>query len=193
MLFFFERGQAENLMSNIENMGSADEDLIDDPAALEAAQEAANAVDPDEIYEVVDATWVPVLGPTGLQGLSDASGLTTGAITMPLAAEGIPFAWDPFPPEERTGPYTRPFTLLVPPGDSKRARELLGAYADTPPMRAGGPAPLGRPTPPPNSSAYDPAADSRRQIIAWSLVLLFAILFGIAYLSGYLTRLFGRF
>lgn len=185
MLFFFERGQAQNLVSNIESMGSADEDLIEDPEALEAAQEAANAVDPDDIYEAVDASWVPVLGPTGLQGLTDASGLTTGAITMPLAAEGIPFAWDPFPPEERTGPYTRPFTLLVPAEDSKHARELLGAYIETPAPR------IGQPTPPP-SGAYDPAGDSRRQIVAWSLVLLFAILFAIAYLSGYLARILGR-
>lgn len=78
MPFFFDRRTAGNLVSNIESMGSGGEDLIEDPDALEAAQEAANAVDPDDVYQAVDASWVPVLGPTGLQGMADASGLTTG-------------------------------------------------------------------------------------------------------------------
>ena len=53
-------------------------------------------------------------------------------MTAPLQAAGIPFVWDPYPPEEMPsyrygyGAVDRPFDLLVPANRLDEARALLG-------------------------------------------------------------------
>ncbi len=51
-----------------------------------------------------------------------------------LAQDGVPFAWDPYPPEEGTDPYnlSRPFRLLVPASMAEHARRLLDDAAQAP-------------------------------------------------------------
>jgi hypothetical protein len=113
---------------------SADVELIDDPAALEAAQAAANAADPDAAYASVEPDWVVVWGPAELGITAVQSGQNATCLTIPLDAEGIAYAWDPFPPSETfttRNIVARPLSLLVSPSNAARARNLLqGAIPD---------------------------------------------------------------
>ena len=58
-------------------------------------------------------------------------------MSAPLEAAGIPFAWDPYPPDQRpsglpgAGSYDQPFTLLVPLGSYEEARVLVEAALET--------------------------------------------------------------
>jgi hypothetical protein len=130
----------EGVQSVLDAPGSADDELIDDADELDAAQRAANGQDPEAVYAEVGADWVAVFGPSKLSGFWDVAGWNASMVTMPLVAEAIVYAWDPYPPEEMPGtaaPFIhlidRPFTLLVAPADADRARELIAAVpgADT--------------------------------------------------------------
>ena len=61
----------------------------------------------------------------------DNAGCNATILTGPLEANGIPFAWDPYPPEEMPGfrlgygAVDRPFQILVPPDRLSEAREML--------------------------------------------------------------------
>lgn len=58
-----------------------------------------------------------------------------------LEQEGIPYGWDPLPPQEEYSPWALPRTyqLLVPPPLAARARELLAAVARARPVPEGDP------------------------------------------------------
>jgi hypothetical protein len=112
--------------------GSADDELIDYPAALEAAQAEANGLPPKTSCDKVTSDWVSVFGPIHFTATAEAAGFGPSLVTMPLDAEGIGYVWDPYPPESipaGTRPYgefsPRPFTLLVAPREVRRARELI--------------------------------------------------------------------
>ena len=160
---------AEKAHDAIERVGSADDELIDDPAALEAAQAEVNTEDPYREYAAAGSDWVVVLGPTKLSGLLDVAGANACVITMPLDAEGIPYVWDPYPPEEMPGatnPYRvadRPFSLLVAPQNAAAARSLLAA------VRPGASLPAGMPA----THALTPQAASSRRELAWTLLVIF--------------------
>jgi hypothetical protein len=111
-----------------EELGWADDPIVDDPEALEAAERAVANVDASEPYGQFDASWVEVLGPISLVNVTGP--LTAFGITAPLQAAAIPYVWSPFPPEALTG--VRPelmnaqrFRLFVPPEFAALARECL--------------------------------------------------------------------
>ncbi len=112
----------------------SDSDIIEDPEALAAAEAAVAALDGGQDYTAFDETWVTVMGPTRIASLFADGGVGAFMITSPLRAAGIPFAWDPFSPEEtmQARPdfnWWRTFSLLVPPEHAADARELLGEWA----------------------------------------------------------------
>ncbi len=108
-----------------------DLDYIEDPAALAFAEAAARAVDRSAVFDQVNEEWVELLGPTVISGLTGSAGLNGFRITSPLEAAGIPFVWQPYPPEEMPayrpayGAVDRPFTLFVPRSYLHSAREAL--------------------------------------------------------------------
>jgi len=131
---FYEDSLGERLAQAIKNLPNADDELIDNPGALDEAQREVNAEDPEAVYARVAPDWVPVFGPSKLSGLIDVAGPVASVVVMPLAAAGISFAWDPYPPEEMPGAaypndhvVDRPFTLLVAPEDADEARALICA------------------------------------------------------------------
>jgi len=101
---------------------------IDDPAALEAAEEAVRRFDdalPARPVAPMPAGW------TALAHRMPYDKQRLGAISYGLAAAGIPADWDPFEPDE--APLMRLFTLhetkfdvRVPKDDIEAAREILG-------------------------------------------------------------------
>jgi len=102
--------------------------VVEDPAALEAAERAAAGAEPNNPYADFTGDWVEVLGPISLVAVTGP--LTAFHITSPLAAEGIPFVWDPYDPQNMTA--VRPelmsvkrFRLFVAPADAERARSIL--------------------------------------------------------------------
>jgi len=108
--------------------------LIEDPAALAAAEAATRGVDPGDAYGQVTEEWVAVMGPSKLSGIVDNAGFTARLVTAPLEAAGIPSVWDPYPPEEMPsyrygyGAVDRPFTLLVPASQAAEATQLLDTH-----------------------------------------------------------------
>lgn len=174
---FYEDSLGEKLVDAINSMPSADDELIDDPAALEAAQAAANAVDPDVENTVAGPDWVALYGPERLGGTQTEAEQNAAILTMPLDAEGIQYAWDPFPPQGMyvTRGVSRPFTLLVAPSDADRARVLLR-------MNQSAPASLK----PPQTAARAVQRSLERQAVSGFLlafifvVLLLALIFGAA-------------
>ncbi len=113
-----------------------DEDLVEDPAALAAAEAAVAEYDPDSVFESVDSEWVEVLDSTAVSNMLDAPGWTAFMITSPLSAAGIPFVWDPFEPGLSPQPHpvamqiVQPFRLLVPVAHASEASKLLSTEED---------------------------------------------------------------
>jgi hypothetical protein len=151
---------------------SADDELIEDREALDAAEAELRDCDPLEQSAAHASDWVPVFGPAKISGLLDIPGPASFLLAGRLASVGIPAAWSPFPPELMSQfarfagslCFDRPFTLLVSPEDLPAAAEELdsiGAY-------------------PSRSSLYElpihPALDAeaarRRLIAARALVLV---------------------
>lgn len=113
------------------DLAIADEPFVEDPVALHRAELAARGIDPQQDYERVTADWVVALGPSKLSGLIDSAGFTSRMVVAPLETADIPYAWNPYPPEEMPGyrygygAVDRPFTLLVPPERVEEAISLL--------------------------------------------------------------------
>jgi riboflavin kinase / FMN adenylyltransferase len=108
-----------------------DHPVVEDPVALEAAEQLVRGIDPTGVFAKVDDDWVELLGPTVISGLTGSAGLNAFRITAPLDTVGIPFAWQPYPPEEMPayrpayGAVDRPFTLFVPAKFLAAARAVL--------------------------------------------------------------------
>ena len=105
--------------------------LVDDPVALEAAERSVANLPAEPAYVGFDSTWECVLGPVRLATLFKSGGANAALITGPLADAGIPFVWDPFPPDRISSArpdlnWQREFRLLVAPGHAQAARALLG-------------------------------------------------------------------
>ena len=127
-----------------------------------------------------------VLGPSKLSGLMDVAGLTSHVLTGVLEAAGIPFAWDPYPPEEMPsfragyGAVDRLFSLLVPAEHLEEARALL----NTPPGSA---SVIGLPIELPRSEA---SKRTRRKgflilfVVFIGLDVVFALVYGILHTLG---------
>ncbi len=105
---------------------------IDDPEALERAEQEVHNLDVTPDYSAVGDDWVVVFGPSKVSSVIDVAGPTAMLIAMPLDAEGIAYCWDPYPPQDMPGAATpaehaadRPFSILVAPENAERARELL--------------------------------------------------------------------
>ncbi len=107
--------------------------VVDDPLALEVAEQAAAAAPLASAHRGPSEGWVTVFGPARISSLLSDGGVTGAVIAGPLAAANIPFAWDPFPPElaQTARPdfnWMRRFSLLVAPEYADEARAVLKAY-----------------------------------------------------------------
>jgi riboflavin kinase/FMN adenylyltransferase len=103
--------------------------VVADPDVLEAAERAASKSAPVYFDDIATGEWTPVAGPIEFYG-SLGAGPKAFMVTAPLEAAGIPFVWDPYPPDQRpqgipgAGAYDQPFILLVPAGSYEEARQL---------------------------------------------------------------------
>lgn len=109
--------------------------VVTDPNALEAAEEAVAHGAPAYFDDIATGEWVAIMGSVEFFG-SLGAGWQAFMVAAPLESAGIPFIWDPYPPEQRPtslpggGSYEQPFTLLVPQGDAEQARALMAAALD---------------------------------------------------------------
>ena len=89
-------------------------DCVSDPAALEAAEQAAMCAE-DSFDRMAIGEWVPLVS---RRFNTLAAGPESFSLVAPLEAADIPFVWDPFPPEASPAglrdAQTRPFTVMVP-------------------------------------------------------------------------------
>lgn len=106
--------------------------LIDDPEKLAAAEREVAGIQAVDAYDRSDEEWVPLTGPRHLSGVLADAGFTAALVAAPLQSAGIPYAWDPYPPEQMPGyrvgygAVDRPFTLLVPASRLAEARRIMG-------------------------------------------------------------------
>lgn len=104
--------------------------VVDDPAALAAAE--ASVAHMKRTQRVRDESWVPVTGARHISSLFNEAGLTAALITSPLDNAGIPYAWEPYEPQDMPsfrvgyGLIDRRFTLYVPKERLGEAVDLLG-------------------------------------------------------------------
>ena len=114
-----------------EDMGELEsgEPVVDDPRALEAAEQAAmDAPSPFEVEATGD--WVELFSRLTIPGGPGAAPRAS-EIVAPLEATGIPFAWSPYPPTERPtslpagGVYPAAFDVLVPQDRVEEARDAV--------------------------------------------------------------------
>jgi riboflavin kinase / FMN adenylyltransferase len=114
-----------------EDVDYTDEDLVEDPAALAAAEALVAEYDPNDVFDSVDGEWVEALDPVVVSSIFDVPGWTAFMITSPLDAAGIPYAWDPYEPGSiaQHGPVPiqiiQPFRLLVPETNLAEAQRIL--------------------------------------------------------------------
>jgi hypothetical protein len=104
--------------------------VVSDPDVLEAAEQAVAHSAPIYFDDIATGEWTAVVPPLEFYGT--LAGVNKSfAVTAPLEAAGIPFAWDPYPPDQRpsglpgAGSYDQPFTLMVPSGAYEDARALV--------------------------------------------------------------------
>ncbi len=114
-----------------EDIEYTDEDLVDDPAALAAAEALVAEYDPNDVFDSVDGEWAEVLDSIVVSNILDAPGWTAFMITSPLDAAGIPHVWDPYEPGSMP-PHNpvpiqiiQPFRLLVPETNLAEAQRIL--------------------------------------------------------------------
>lgn len=145
MPVFYEDSLGDWMARGLTEGSSADDELIEDRAAFEAAQAAVNDR-PDEQPKAAD--WEVVAGPIVFSVGTEFPGVLAAQITMPLDDAEIAYAWDPYPPAEMplalepTGQLaSHKFMLLTSPEDANVARALL---EDSP----AGPVPPAAPAPP---------------------------------------------
>lgn len=111
-----------------------DEDGVDDPVALAAAEEAVRHASRPFVPADADIRgWVCVFGPHRMSTLFMDGGVAGSLITGPLEAVGIAYAWDPFSPENAQNArpdfnWMREFRLLVAPDDAAQARDILRSF-----------------------------------------------------------------
>ncbi|MDZ4169392.1 MAG: riboflavin biosynthesis protein RibF [Coriobacteriia bacterium] len=114
----------------VTDLAPSDELLVDDPRALEEATAAVSRISGEPDYGDYDDSWVAVFGPHRMSTLFTDGGVGAALVTGPLRAAGIPFVWDPFPPDASQSArpdfnWLREFTLLVPADSADEARSLL--------------------------------------------------------------------
>lgn len=107
-----------------------DSDLLDDPAALSAAEcEVAQPATQAFLDDYPE--WVCVFGPAKISGFYDQPASMGYVFAAPLAAADIPFRWEPYEPDlmpsyrAGDGAVDRPFSILVPVEFETDAREAL--------------------------------------------------------------------
>jgi len=121
--------------AGVADIPAEDDEYIDDPEALAAAERRVASLVEADPYADFDDTWVDVSGPIRLASLVSDGGAAAFSFTTPLQMAEIPFAWDPMPPEHvaQARPdfsWQRTFRLFVPPEYAEEARMLLGGSED---------------------------------------------------------------
>ncbi|MDR3687141.1 MAG: riboflavin biosynthesis protein RibF [Coriobacteriia bacterium] len=111
-------------------------DYISDPTALEAAEQAAMNAPDSSFGQMATGEWVPVVS-RWFTSIGAASA-EAFVLVAPLQAANIPYAWNPFPPDEAwvgvRDVSARDFTVLVPAEMREQAlAELQAAAADASP------------------------------------------------------------
>jgi len=108
--------------------------LVDDPAALAAAEAQVAAMEVGNPFAQIAGAWAPLLEGVEISEGPDA-GPVAFMITSPLVVVGIPYAWDPGTPGNAPsairGRYPSTFALYVPEERLEEARSTLLA-ADSP-------------------------------------------------------------
>jgi hypothetical protein len=135
-------GEAEHGLAQPDRLGDGSL-VVDDPEALEAAERAVQTGGPVYFQDIAIGEWRPVVDGISL-GEAFGSGARASMFTGPLENAGIPYVWDPYPPESRptslpgAGTYPQPFTLLVPENQLDEARTLLADTAELAPRSEAG-------------------------------------------------------
>ncbi len=173
--------------------------LIDDPVALDEAQRGADKVDAMTDYERADGSWVAVMHPVRMSGIITAAGSGSFAYAAALQAAGVPYAWDPYPPEEMPGfrpaigAFDRPFTMLVPADRRSEARAALrdaGLIIESDDTQSD---PSGRPGVPAGAQkggARTPVTGDGRRVFVWVLLVFIAFDLLVA-MAAWIMGLFG--
>ena len=117
-----------------EDAPSEDERLVEDPAALTAAEAQVAAIDDENPFDQIDGAWAQLLADIEVREGPDA-GAAAFMITSPLEAAGIPVAWSPANPGQNPsgtrGRYCGIYTLYVPEAQLSAAHRAL-RDADSP-------------------------------------------------------------
>jgi len=109
----------------------ASDPLVEDPAALAAAQLIADSTDSTAPCSAVGDDWVRAAGPVQLSGIMTTASTGSFAYTAALESAGIPYSWDPYPPSSMPsfrpayGAFDRSFSVLVPRVSLAEARDAL--------------------------------------------------------------------
>lgn len=82
------------------------------------------------------ASWEMVASRRFSAGQGTSFALDLLFLATVLEQEGIPFGWDPLPPQQEYSPWALPrmYRLMVPAHHAARARELLAAVSAAPPL-----------------------------------------------------------
>lgn len=111
--------------------------VVTDPVALSVAEASVAGLSARDAYSQTDEEWMTIVEPRRLSGILADAGSSAAIITAPLVAAGIPFAWDPYPPEEMPsfrpyyGVFDRPFSLMVPASRVAEAQEVMDAASSS--------------------------------------------------------------
>lgn len=157
--------QVAEVLGTASEFGAEDPDVYD-PQTLAEAQAIADAEDSSRQIPVGD-DWVPVFTHRRVSGVFESAVHGSFVITAPLEAADIPYAWDPYPPEEMSsfrpayGAIDRPFSLLVPRKRLQEVREIIATASVEP----------GTDDPPLQGSII--SSDTSRKAVIWALFLAF--------------------
>lgn len=158
--------QVGDVLGTASGFGAAEDPDVYDPETLAAAQAVADSNESMRQIPVGD-DWVPVVTHRRVSGVFESPVHGSFVITAPLEAADIPYAWDPYPPEEMPsfrpayGAFDRTFSLLVPRDRAQEVREII---ADTH-------AP--HPADEPRLEGSIITSDTGRRTIIWVLVFVF--------------------
>jgi len=157
--------EVADVLGTASEFGAEDPDIYD-PQTLAAAQAIADADESSRQIAVGD-DWVPVLTHTRVSGVFESAVHGAFVITAPLEAAGIPYAWDPYPPEEMSsfrpayGAIDRTFSLLVPRNRAEEVRDIIAEMNTAQPAAE----------PPLQGSII--TSDTSRKAVIWVLLFVF--------------------
>jgi len=153
--------------------------VVEDPDALAYAEVEVAGLNAQDAYRRSDEEWVELIGKRKLSGIFGVAGYTAALVTAPLQAAGIPFTWDPYPPEAMPsfrpayGVFDASFSLLVPKSRFEEARAVMeSAYGSAQSQRP----PAARPHRRTPSRPQGTGSPIVRAVIWLVIILVFLVL-----------------